>query len=42
MLRPGVLIAGEEGEGNMHEKGEVLVEVKDMCKNFGVTVRFGG
>ena len=22
----------------MHEKGEVLVEVKDMCKNFGVTV----
>ena len=38
MLRAGVLIAGEEGEGNMHEKGEVLVEVKDMCKNFGVTV----
>lgn len=29
---------GEEGEGNMYEKGEVLVEVKDMCKNFGVTV----
>lgn len=22
----------------MHEKGEILVEVRDMCKNFGVTV----
>ena len=23
---------------SMPEKGKVLVEVKDMCKNFGVTI----